>query len=121
MDSPPTEVPPIHVTTFNSSLPSLISVSTCELNLSSVLERKDQEENKTFYERLALDLEKGEVEMKKELVTPIELDQTLKSTDRLIVRNDEIIFKEQRDLSASMFTFAGAQSIPVQALMLRLF
>lgn len=78
IECPPKEVPIVHVTTDNYSLPLIVSLGLIAASLSCETKRKDLKKNKINSMGQAPDLEKGDVEMNEGLVIPSDQNLLLK-------------------------------------------
>ena len=88
---------PIYMTTYNLSLPSLFSSQMSDLRFSCENVRKQLVKN-DILERQSLVLAKGDVSMRKEILSLSEDTLALKSHEFVCVSSDEITLQEQRDL-----------------------
>ena len=88
---------PIYLTTEILSQPSLFSSKLSDLNFSYDTERKPLVKRDSL-ERQSPILVKGEIVMRKEILSLSEHDLTLKSHDHVCVSSDEITLKQHRDL-----------------------
>ena len=102
---------PIYMTIDNLSLPSLFSSQMSDLSFSCEKVRK-QLVKRNILERQSPVLAKGEVEMRKEILSLSENSLALKSHDFMCVSSDEITLKEQRDLGFVSHIISGNQSLP---------
>ena len=108
LNRPFSKVPPIYLTSDSLSYPPLFSSKLSVLSLSSEHERKH------LAKRLNTDgqspeLAKGEVVLRKEILSLGEETLTLKSHEDVYVRSDEITLKQQRDLGVFTNAFSGQQ------------
>ena len=89
--------PPIYLTIEPLSYPSLFSSKLSALSLSSKTKRKNLV--KTYLnEKQSSELEKGEVDMRKEIISHSEETMAIKSHETVSASSDEITLQKQRDL-----------------------
>ena len=100
--------PPIYLTSESLSYPPLFSSKLSVLSLSSKNERKHLVK-RLNYEGQSPELEKGEVVLRKEILSLGKETLTLKSHEAECVRSDEITLKQQRDLGVFTNDVSGQQ------------
>ena len=98
--------PPIYLTSDSLSYPPLFSSKLSVLSLSSKNERKHLVK-RLITEGQSPELAKGEVDLRKEILSLGEETLTLKSHDNVYERSDEITLKQQRDLGVFTNAFSG--------------
>ena len=86
--------PTIYLTTDSLSYPSLFSSKLSALSLSSETERKHLVK-RFLYEGQSPELAKGEVVLRKEILSLCKDTLTLKSHEAVCVRSNEITFKNR--------------------------
>ena len=100
--------PPIYLTTDSLSYPPLFSSKLSALSLSSETERKHLVK-RFLYEGQSPELAKGEVDLRKEILSLGKETLTLKSHEAVCVRSDEITLQKQRDLGVLYNVVSGEQ------------
>ena len=101
--------PPIYLTTDPLSYPSLFSYKLSALSLSSNTERKHLVKG-FLHEWQSPELEKGEVVMRKEILSLGEETLDIKSHEAVCARSDEITLQKQRDLGVLYNVVSGEQT-----------
>ena len=97
LNRPFSKVPPIYLTSYPLSYPPLFSSKLSVLSLSGENVRKHLVKRLNT-EGQSPELAKGEVVLRKEILSLGEETLTLKSHEDVYVRSDEITLKQQRDL-----------------------
>ena len=100
--------PPIYLTSDSLSYPPLFSSKLSVLSLSSKNERKHLVKRLNT-EGKSPELAKGDVVLRKEILSLGKETLTLKSHEDVNVRSDEITLKQQRDLGVFTNAFSGQQ------------
>ena len=108
LNRPFSKVPPIYLTSDSLSYPPLFSSKLSVLSLSSENERKHLVKRLNT-EGQSPELAKGEVVLRKEILSLGKETLTLKSHEDVYVRSDEITLKQQRDLGVFTNAFSGQQ------------
>ena len=108
LNRPFSKVPPIYLTSDPLSYPPLFSSKLSVLSLSSENVRKHLVKRLNT-EGQSPELAKGEVVLRKEILSLGEEALTLKSHENVYVRSDEITLKQQRDLGVFTNDFSGQQ------------
>ena len=100
--------PPIYLTSDSPSYPPLFSSKLSVLSLSRENERKHLVK-RLITEGQSPELGKGEVYLRKEILSLGKATLTLKSHEDVYVRSDEITLKQQRNLGVFTNAFSGQQ------------